>query len=200
MIIMDDMNAAKLLEECEKGLRRLVGAAATKGDYAEIVRLTSWAKIIGELAEDANRHRSIPTPPHGSVETYRTFVTPIGQETRQAVKPSKGRAKARSAKPSGYPKFFRRNRELIKIGWSKQERAEYQHKAQHAVLMQLVSKLAVVGAGGKIFTAEDVFPLGAEEGSPIPNYQAYLCLAWLRHEGLVDAHGRQGYALANAEI
>ena len=29
--------------------------------------------------------------------------------------------------------------------------------------------------------------------SEVPGYQVYLCLAWLRSEGLVTKHERQGY-------
>ena len=32
-------------------------------------------------------------------------------------------------------------------------------------------------------------------GSAFPDYQSYLCLAWLKCGGLVIQHGRQGYSL-----
>ena len=192
---MDSINAVRLLEDCEKGLQRLVSTAASEGDYGAVIKLTSWARVLGGLVEDAKAElapaKQIPGGSQASPQ--RTITGRTGSDSL----PSKGSQKARLA--GRYPKFFRTSGELMKIGWSKRERAEYHHKAPHSVLMQLVSKLTVVGSGGTIFTADDVFPLGADEGSPVPNYQSYLCLAWLRHEGLVQAHGRQGYSVVNGE-
>ena len=43
---------------------------------------------------------------------------------------------------------------------------------------------------GKVLPLKD-----AANGSVFPDYQSYLCLAWLRSGGLVIQHGRQGYSL-----
>jgi hypothetical protein len=195
---MDTADAATLLVECEKGLRQLVSSAAAEGDYASVIKLTAWARVIKGLTEDAITERSSAITDAVQVE-YQGDRVP-NRLVQQGSSSSKGSSKARPAKRSAYPRFFRTGRELIKIGWSKRQRAEYLHKASYSVLMQLISKLAVVGAGGAIFAAENVIPLESEEGSPIPNYQAYLCLAWLRREGLVEAHGRQGYTFSEANL
>src|SRR5262249_54870246 len=50
---MLNKDALKLLEDCEKGLRRLVSSAVATGDYVSVMRLTSWARVIAGLAEDA---------------------------------------------------------------------------------------------------------------------------------------------------
>lgn len=183
---MDNTDAVKLLEDCEKGLRRMVRMAADTGDYAGIIKLTAWARVISGLVEDAKTGLAMPG---------NTSLHPGRRITTMVSKPSRGAKKSPAA--ASYPKFYRTSKDLIKIGWSKKERAEYQHKAPHTVLMQLVSKLAVVGAGGAVFSAEDLFPLEGSDGSTIPDYQSYLCLAWLRQEGLIEAHGRQGYSLAH---
>ncbi len=36
------------------------------------------------------------------------------------------------------------------------------------------------------------------DGTEIPTYQVYLCLAWLRQAKLVEQHGRQGYSLPSS--
>jgi hypothetical protein len=120
-------------------------------------------------------------------------------ELGEARKARKGPQRARSSKLEGYPRFFRSADDLVKIGWSKRERAEYQHKAPQSVLALLIRKLAVAGAGGRMFTANDLFPLTTDHGIEIPIYQAYLCLAWLRNEGLIQPHGRQGYTVNDEE-
>ena len=191
---MDSTRAMNLLQECEKGLRQLVSAAAAAGDYGGIIKLTSWARVLGGLVQDAKTERGSAKSSLAPVQAEVARQSPIGRRGTSQLRSSKV-----SRHGSGYPRFFRHAGDLLKIGWSKRERTEYHHKAPQAVVMQLVSKLAVTGAGGAIFTADDIFPLGADEGSPVPNYQGYLCLAWLRREGLVQAHGRQGYSVVNGE-
>ena len=49
-----------------------------------------------------------------------------------------------------------------------------------------------------MFTTEDLLPLhDTADGTDVPSYQVYVCLAWLRHEKLVHQEGRQGYRLAD---
>ena len=108
------------------------------------------------------------------------------------------RRKAKSPR-SAYPKFLRLKDELVKIGWSKREKKEYQHKAPRRVVDCLVDRLLSLGGNGNLFTTEDLLPLhDPTDGADVPSYQLYVCLAWLRHENLVHQQGRQGYRLADA--
>lgn len=188
-------NAFRVLETCERGLRDLVAKAAAKGEYPEVIQLTSWAKVIRSLADDAQAdHALVAAPLTGK---HASSSTPAETESRRLIRTASKRGK--SNKPEGYPKFFRSDDELVKIGWSKREREEYQHKAPYKVLNLLVRKLATVGAGGMMFAADDVLPLTTDHGTEVPNYQSYLCLAWLRSEGLIESHGRQGYTISNSQ-
>jgi hypothetical protein len=64
------------------------------------------------------------------------------------------------------------------------------------VLRALVQALTGIGAGGDRFTVEPLLPLkDTTSNGDIPDYQAYLTLAWLRSAELVTQHGRQGYSL-----
>ena len=119
--------------------------------------------------------------------------------TVQRARKSRTASARNSAKADGYPLFFRAGGTLVKIGWSKRGGEEYQHKAPYNVLALLMQKLTVVGAGGRLFASEDLLPVSTEHGVEIPNYQAYLCLAWLRSEGLILPQGRQGYTMKNNE-
>jgi hypothetical protein len=84
----------------------------------------------------------------------------------------------------------------VKIGWSRTEKAPYEHKAPKRVVDLLVEAVLRVGQRGQRFTSDDVMPLlESGDGSEVPSYQAYLALAWLRTENLVVQHGRQGYSL-----
>lgn len=86
---------------------------------------------------------------------------------------------------------------LVKVGWSKSQRSEYEHKSPRRVLALLVESLLRVGPKGKRLTMDKVLPLRDTEnaGAEMPDYQGYVCLAWLRHEGLIQQHGRSGYSI-----
>jgi hypothetical protein len=108
-----------------------------------------------------------------------------------------GRRTKSKAKKADYPRFHRERDELVKIGWSKKQKAEYRHKAPKAVVLLVAQALQQKGAGGERFTFEELLPFrDRDTGADVPSYQAYLALAWLRHENLIVQHGRQGYSLA----
>lgn len=193
---MANTSAGRLLESCEKGLRALLAKAAAKGEYADIIQLTSWARVVHGLAEDAKSERGVAESSSHGTRNGRVDALPQSGGPRKV---RRGPQRARSTKLDGYPRFFRSVDDLVKIGWSKRERTEYQHKAPHSVLALLIRKLAVAGAGGRMFTANELFPLTTDHGIEIPIYQGYLCLAWLRSEGLIQPHGRQGYTIINEE-
>jgi hypothetical protein len=97
-----------------------------------------------------------------------------------------------------YPRFVRESDALVKIGWSKRENSEYEHKAPHSVLLVLSRALQRLAAHRKRVTMDDLLPLqDSANGSEVPSYQAYLCLAWLRTLRLIKQHGRQGYSLSH---
>ena len=62
--------------------------------------------------------------------------------------------------------------------------------------MLVAEAVAKVARGTTLITAPDFMPVvDPEGGSEIPQYQAYLTLAWLVAERVVEKHGRQGYTL-----
>lgn len=83
----------------------------------------------------------------------------------------------------------------MKIAWSKKNRAEYEHRASRHALVRVVECVEQQGRHGKIFRMEDVLPVVMPDGAEIPSYQAYLCVGWLKTEGLLEQHGRQGYTI-----
>ena len=107
------------------------------------------------------------------------------------------RSGSRTAWKKAYPQFVREGDSLVKIGWSRTEKKEYEHRCPKKVLTLLFAAISQAGAGGRRFTMADVLPLtDASDGSEVPTYQVYLCVAWLRSVGIVTQYGRQGYSLA----
>ena len=178
---MNWKETVRLLENCEQGLQKLVAEAIGEGDYPGVQRATEFAKAISDLAADARAAASPPQP---------------------AAAGSAGIASRKPRTPTEeYPKFFRRGEELVKIGWSRKEKAEYNHRAPRVALHATAMAVQRAGAKGKLFNGGDLFPLkDATTGSEIPDYQGYVALAWMAQLGIVKQHGRRsGYTLAPGE-
>lgn len=156
------------LAKCESELRSLLAQAASSGDYDAVIQLTSWARTVGGLMGG-----TLPS---------------IADEPRAAPK--------RKSVGSTYPRFERRGDNLVKIGWSKRERAEYEHKAPLGSVALVADKVRKKGADGRIFQISGLLPCESTDGETIvPDYQVYLVVAWWRELGLLEQHGRQGYSL-----
>lgn len=172
------------------------------GDYEQVAQLAEWAQRLRQITE--------PATAKGTAEELsgingRAGARPVINQSatpfvsgNTASRPRKTGALPRSkTRKANYPKFFRDREELVKIGWSKKQRAEYRHKAPKAVVLLVAQALEQKGAGGERFTFEELLPFrDRDTGADVPSYQAYAVLAWLRKEELIVQHGRQGYSLA----
>ena len=187
--------SVRLLEQCEHGLRKLVAEAADEGDYASVFRITDLARAVASLTAND----SLTPAPHIAPQASATWSENVGKTSPVATKGTKTLSAPRSrASIEAYPKFFRRGDELVKVGWSKKDRKEYNHRAPRGAIDAVAAKVRQVGAKGKLFNGDALLPLKYPAGEyVIPDYQAYVALAWLKHLGLVEQHGRRsGYTLA----
>lgn len=185
---MLQQSPSEILKHCERRLQDALQRVVQSGDYATAADLARWTGQVANIAREAAE---------GSPALAGTGTLPSVLETGVGGGPV---ARAGSRKPAtrlskegAYPKFARRDDQLIKTGWSKTEKREYQHKAPKHVAELLRSALLRAWKSGPIVSTDHLFPLKEGDGSEVPSYQAYLCLAWLRHEGLVEQEGRQGY-------
>jgi hypothetical protein len=109
------------------------------------------------------------------------------------VTPSKEHERGRKR----YPQFFRDGEALVKVGWSRKSREEYEHKAPKAAVLAVAGALAEAGRAKRRITMEKVMPVrDAASNTTVPDYQVYVTLAWLRELNVVVQHGRQGYTFA----
>jgi hypothetical protein len=179
-MVADD--AVAILAKAEAGIRSLISHAASAGEYQFIDRLS----VIGrQLAEMASEVSGVPEPAGSE---------PVGSSPTS--KKSSLRTGRRTSRKSGYPRFARVRDSLIKIGWSKKERSEYQHKASRATVDTVAERVELLGMASRMFTADELLPAQGSDGlEDVPSYQAYICLAWLRHIGAVEQHGREGYTV-----
>ena len=178
----------KLLEATERALASLAHEAGEARDYDQAARLIELARDVQQLAVQYGSQRALPSSASSNAQGSVSMADRI-----VAKQPDVNRKRGRLGQ---YPKFLRDGDALVKIGWSKSAKNEYEHKSPKRVLTALVTAIMKAGSNGKRFAMESLIPLkDASDGSLLPDYQTYVCLAWLRSLGLVMQHGRQGYSL-----
>lgn len=205
-------NAMKLLRNAESGFRNLVGQAAESGEYEAVFQLTSCAKEVSRLLRgleqsastgEANSNGAVlgDAPLQAVRESSKSSKDSSPQTDSSKSTRSKARSPRRDKKrASGYPRFFRRGDELVKVGWSKQGKKEYQHKAPRRILSAVIKAMLEAGGKDRLVSTQDFLPAHDSLGEvEIPAYQAYLCLAWLRTIACIEQHGRNGYSVVNPD-
>src|SRR5206468_3739421 len=134
----------KMLEDCEQNLRRMVAEAAGEGDYATVLRITDWAKALAALAAEARSSR--PTSLNErAVANQLTGVPTENGKNRLALTSAPATGRQRKSLRDEYPKFFRRNGELVKVGWSKKDRKEYNHRAPREAIDAVAAAVRQIG-------------------------------------------------------
>ncbi|WP_242101570.1 hypothetical protein [Lysobacter sp. M2-1] len=97
---------------------------------------------------------------------------------------------------TNYPRFERHGDNLVKVGWSKREKAEYEHKAPLRAVVMVADAVRKKGVDGRIFQISALLPYTGPDGeTTVPDYQVYLIVAWWRAIGLLEQHGRKGYSI-----
>jgi hypothetical protein len=178
-----------ILRESEEALATLAGDAAKEARYDVAACLIDLAKDVADLASKARAHLDPSAKSPGQpAEGLQSAAPAIRTSARS---PIKGRPKK-----AEYPKFLREGNSLVKVGWSPSEKSEYEHKSPKEILLVLTAAVSKIGINGRRFSMEKVLPLvNPADNSHVPDYQAYLCLAWLKTLGFLTQHGRQGYSL-----
>ncbi len=178
------------LKETEVELRNLIGEAASKGDYSTVEVLARWASSVVDMG--AGYGLSVkPTLRHEKV----SIASPPSESNDSKVSKSNPKVSKSPSKKRIYPFFAKSGNTLVKVAWSKSSKSEYQHKSPLDVLNSLVAALIVSSENGSIVTMEKVLPIKLQDGSEVPDYQSYVCLAWLRQTELVKQNGRMGYTV-----
>ncbi|MGB7157700.1 MAG: hypothetical protein WBD40_06515 [Tepidisphaeraceae bacterium] len=195
---MEWKEVTEALGECERKLRRLVAEAVNAGDYAAVLRITDLAKAVAGLAEDGRSgDPALPGRSGDPALPPATAMAAVGGAANRVIAATAPAPILRRSRAEDYPKFFRRGDELVKVGWSKKERKEYNHRAPRRAVDAVAVAVRQIGAKGKLFLGDALLPLkDPADGRALPDYQAYVALAWLKELSLVEQHGRRaGYSL-----
>ena len=175
------LEAAALLRRTEEELRTLLNAALGTHTYSDVA---IYAQIADELVAIRNRW---------STTEGRQVNTGTLAEQLVAIPNSRPipetAVSSRKSRPE-YPKFHREGERLVKTGWSKKDRKEYQHNTPFSVVEAVAAALR--STTGK-FSMDELLPIQDSTGSTVPSYQAYIVVAWLRQNGAVERIGNNGY-------
>ena len=195
------------LQQCELLLQSLLTKAARAGDYEAVLALTGMARGVAALIERASCGTRPAAPQAGSAPARQVTASRESPEVRESGAPyrSGGRPKRRRKKSArgkpGYPRFVRRGDYLVKIGWSKREKKEYEHRVPSASVSAVAEAIARAGGSADLITSEEFLPVSDPNTKlEIPAYQAYGVLAWLVKNELVVQHGRQGYTVQDSGL
>lgn len=179
------------IERAGSAVEAITGEALENRAFAEVVVLAEMARQLN-LVIELGHHEP---PPSASREAAQPVaLVPLSMSPTE--QPSKDRPTKK--RPTDYPRFVRQTDNLVKIGWSKSKKMEYQHKAPRSVLLALARALEAVDPPDSVFSADSLLPLRNVGGEEIPDYQSYLCLAFLRNRGIVEQHGRRGYSVVKS--
>jgi hypothetical protein len=175
--------AHEFLAAAEQQLRDLITLAAAEGDYLAVTKLAEAAEGLRrttKVLENSEQRQPEPSPIPTAIEP------PTKSGLAEAASPASVRRTTKE-----YPRFERQDDRLIKVGWSKKERAEYEHRTDKDIV-SAVSLYLAEAPKEKTFRMDDMLPIEIE-GSEVPLYQAYLVLAWLRDRRLIGKQGKDGY-------
>lgn len=173
----------QILNNAQVQLRSLLEEALADNRYTDVAEIARVADGLAQLGASSGQ-----TPRIGEA-TISKSLTPESRPS--AASPSRHTRPSRT-----FPRFEREGDKLVKIAWSKKDRAEYEHKAPRSVIDLLIEAIRNRRGEGAKFEAPDILPLkDSKTRREIPSYQSYLALAWLRHEGVIAKYGRDGYAL-----
>lgn len=175
------MKILDILRKAEEDLREAIAEAAREGDYRAVDLGRLVAVGVQELSERVTGHGQ------KSAKT-------VGDETEAGGR-KRHRKIGKRNKPEGLPRIEIRNGSLFRIGWSRKQRCEYEHKVPRESFEAIVNTMAGLSkVGNGPFTAETIIEkLNNSTGDMMPAYQVYVVLAALREWNLITQVGREGY-------
>ncbi len=182
-----DEKIRSILHEAEASLKAVIAGELEAGRFSQVARIAGIGDALSELVGSVH-------PSHASVSNKianRADAT-LPKPVQRKARPAKSR---RASITAHFPRFERDGERLVKVGWSKKRREEYEHRAPREVVETFARVLWVTARPGNTFTMETILPVHDSSGDELPSYQSYLSLAWLRSAGALEKRGRDGYDL-----
>ena len=177
-----------VLRRAEDRLAERLKEAVEGRQYAAAAELASVSEKVRDLVQSVGsgeRSRKQGTGPSGSAEPGARRTAKASASTSPFSSAPERTANRR------YPRFVRSEGRLVKVGWSKKDGAEYEHRASEVSVWAVVAALRDLES--REFSMDQLMPVDDGGGTEVPSYQVYLIVAWLRSLGAVRRAGRGGY-------
>jgi len=175
------MKVLEILKKAEEELRESIADSARAGNYRDVDIGRSVAVNIKELYEriSGNGNQS----------------SKLVEERERPLSRREKKRFARRSKPEDLPRIEIRKGSLIRIGWSRKQKEEYEHKVPRKAFDTIVNTMsALAREGSGPFMAETIIEkICATTDDTMPAYQVYVVLAALRERNLITQVGREGY-------
>ena len=174
----------EVLRQAEREILGFLADAAAQGDYEGIDSARNAASRVRQLAGDLGAKGG--STPRAAASEGRTAVSTV---RRRRTKADQG--------AEAYPRFAVENNCLLREGWSKKQRKPYTHRVPGDVFQAVIAALQRIAEGSNGAVMADVIlqEPGLREDSPVPSYQVYTVLGFLRSENVVRETGRGRYQL-----
>ena len=182
--------AQQVLRDAETALQAIMQAEIADKGYSSISEIAKMADGISKLLNNRNKQNTpavITQSPLPSNNNYNN------NSSAKTIKKPERIIRTKNTK-SQYPKFRFEDNRLIKTGWSKKNKTEYEHRAPEEIVKTVLKHFTDNIKPDKIFQVEDLLPVpNSDNHGEVPAYQVYMVLAWLIYEGAVEKKGRDGY-------
>ena len=186
-----------VLQKALGELRILMGEAMDRGAMEDAQLVLDIAARVEDIKKDLSANKV-----EGGVAGR--GGNPLGEAISAVGQGAKPRVRRKPPSKSKYPKFRKDGSHLVKIGWSKKERKEYEHRASRDVVSLLAQRIGEHFGPDSMFKVEQIAPekdpLQDRHGVRIPYYQVYLVLKWFTALGLLEKHGRNGYRFSGISM
>jgi len=184
--------AGESLKQCEHELRGLGAESLQHGDYESARRITELAEALADRRARAGL--GDPDPPSKGAADSGSSRSKSSAKPSQSASTRSSSRRAQKTSSTGYPRFTRRAEKLVKVGWSKKNKREYEHTTPWSAVLAFAEHLRSHTRPDRIFKVEDLMPVpDPDNETELPGYQVYLAMAWFREEGLIEKRGREGY-------
>src|SRR3990172_1495777 len=137
MPMMNDLERAiGIIHGAEAQLKEMMERALSDQRYRDLAVVAPLAEAVGALGK-AHSQKEISDPAGAMPEMLGVAMAPAAESHAAA---SSVLAKAR-ARADDYPQFKRDGEKLVKVGWSKKDRREYEHRAPRAAVFAIAKSL-----------------------------------------------------------
>lgn len=180
--------AKAVLSDAQSSLRQLMEEGIRHHRYSDVAEIAGLAEGLSRILVGGGSR------PSDFISSPASSAAPIVRTEPERKRPAKGKAKPE------YPRFERDGDKLVKVGWSKKNKDQYEHRASRETVIGVARHIASRVKAGQVFEVENLLPVPDSANGEVPAYQVYLTLAWLRSEGAVEKKGRDGHVLRDASI